>query len=198
MDKRQFLTRAAIVGAAATPAFGQKNVKHETCGPSPTLLTINGAIKRSNRGALDPAFDQLMAKQQVKFQQAYVLDFLLITSLPAVTIKPTTEYDAKQHALSGPLLSDVLAHVGAPDAGDTKILLRAIDGYAVAPTLANVRAYRFIVATHMDGKPMPLGGLGPLWAVYDADNIPELAAKPLKDRFVLCPWALYNIQVNEA
>jgi hypothetical protein len=50
----------------------------------------------------------------------------------------------------------------------------------------------------MDGKPMPLGGLGPLWAIYDADNIPELAAKPLKERFVLCPWGLYQIQVSEA
>jgi hypothetical protein len=68
----------------------------------------------------------------------------------------------------------------------------------VLTTLDNVRAWKFIVATHMDGKPMPLGGLGPLWAIYDADNIPQLAAKPLKDRFVLCPWGLYHIQVTEA
>jgi hypothetical protein len=200
MDKRQFLTSAAVLGAgaAAAPAFGQKNVRKETCAASPVLLTITGAIKRTNRGPFDPAFDQLLGKQQVKFQAGYVFDFPSITALPSTTINPTTEYDARQHALSGPLLSDVLEHVGAPGAGGTKILLRAIDGYAVMPTLDNVRAYRFIVATHLDGKPLSLGGLGPLWAVYDADHIPELAAKPLKDRFVLCPWALYEIQVSEA
>jgi hypothetical protein len=75
--------------------------------------------------------------------------------------------------------------------------LRAVDGYVVLTTLDNIRAWRFIVATHMDGKPMPLGGLGPLWAIYDADKIPELATKPLKDRFVLSPWGLYQIQVSE-
>ncbi|RDJ99933.1 molybdopterin-dependent oxidoreductase [Paraburkholderia lacunae] len=198
MDKRQFLASAAVLGAAATPAFGRKTGRNESCAASPVLLTITGAIKRSNRGALDPAFDQLLAKQQVKFPRAYALDFQSIASLPAVTIKPTTEYDARQHTLSGPLLGDVLEYVGAPGAGETQILLRAIDGYAVMTTLDKIRAYRFIVATHMDGKPMPLGGVGPLWAVYDADHIPELATRPLKDRFELCPWGLYHMQVTEA
>jgi len=115
-----------------------------------------------------------------------------------VTIKPTTEYDSRQHTLSGPLLTDVLDHVGAPSAGSTQILMHAVDGYAVMTTLDKVRAYRFIVATQMDGKPLPLGGVGPLWATYDADNIAELSSKPLKDRFELSPWGLYHLQVSEA
>jgi hypothetical protein len=47
----------------------------------------------------------------------------------------------------------------------------------------------------VDGKPMPLGGLGPLWAVYDADRVPEMAAQPLAQRFAACPWALYHIEL---
>jgi hypothetical protein len=54
----------------------------------------------------------------------------------------------------------------------------------------------FIVATRLDRRPMPLGGLGPLWAVYDADRFPEMAAKPVNQRFALCPWALYHIDVE--
>ncbi|MGF6770369.1 hypothetical protein P3T18_002848 [Paraburkholderia sp. GAS199] len=199
MNKRQFLaSSAAALGATAAPAFAQKPRHHEACTPSPVLLTLTGAIKRSNRGALDPAFDQLMAKQQVKFSAGYGVDFAWLTSLPAVSIKPTTEYDSRAHTLSGPLLTDILERVGAPSAGDTQILLRAVDGYAVMTKLDTVRDRRFIVATHKDGQPMPLGGIGPLWAVYDADSIPELASKPLKDRFELCPWGLYHIQVIEA
>lgn len=200
MDKRQFLSStaawAALAAASASvaPALAQTPPSDD----SPALLTLTGAIKRSNRGPFDPHFDQLLGKHQVRFTQAYAFDFPSLSSLPAVTIHPTTEYDAHQHALSGPLLTDVLEQVGAPTAGATKILLRAIDGYSVMPVLDEVRASRFIVATHMDGKPLPLGGLGPLWAVYDADHIPELAAKPLKDRFALCPWGLYHVEVIEA
>jgi hypothetical protein len=53
-----------------------------------------------------------------------------------------------------------------------------------------------MVATHMDGKPMALGGLGPLWGMVDADRIAELADKPLAERFGGCPWALYHIDVQ--
>ena len=53
------------------------------------------------------------------------------------------------------------------------------------------------MATHLDGQPMALGGLGPLWALYDADRFPDMAAKPLSARFANCPWATYHIQVKE-
>ncbi|ANB76569.1 hypothetical protein [Paraburkholderia phytofirmans] len=198
MDKRQFLASTAALGATAVPAFASKRAGNAACAASPVILTIAGAIKRSNRGALDPAFDPLLAKHQVKFSQAYGVDLPFIASMPVVTIKPTIEYDARPHTLSGPLLGDVLDHVGAPAAGSTQIVMRAVDGYAVMTTLDKVHDYRMIVATHMDGKPLPLGGLGPLWAVYDPDHIPELAGKPLKDRFVLSPWGLYQIQVTQA
>jgi hypothetical protein len=198
MKKRQFLTSAAALGVSVAPAFGATKAKPAACAAAPAILTVSGAVKHTNRGALDPAFDPLMAKQLVRFTSACTFDYPSIASMPAVTIRPTIEYDAKQHTLSGPLLAHVLDQAGVPSAGDTKISLRAVDGYAVLTTLDNIRAWRFIVATQMDGKPMPLGGLGPLWAIYDADNIPELAAKPLKDRFVLCPWGLYQIQVSES
>ncbi|MFL9890009.1 putative pterin-binding protein [Paraburkholderia sp. RL17-381-BIF-C] len=198
MNKRQFLSSAALLSAAAAPAFGGQPARKQACAASPVILTISGAIRRHNRGALDPAFDQLLAKHQVKFSEAYGVDSALIASMPAVAIKPTTEYDSRQHTLSGPLLTHVLEHVGAPSAGNTQIVMHAVDGYAVATTLDKVRAYQFIVATQMDGKPLPLGGVGPLWATYDADNIPEFSNKPLKDRFELSPWGLYHLQVAAA
>jgi hypothetical protein len=43
---------------------------------------------------------------------------------------------------------------------------------------------------------MALGGLGPLWAVYDADRFPDMAARPLNQRFGLCPWGIYHIHVS--
>ena len=93
---------------------------------------------------------------------------------------------------------DVIKTTSAPLSESTRLLLRAVDGYAVMISLADVRKYRFIVATHLDGRPMPLGGLGSLWAVYDADRFADMRAKPIDARFALCPWALYYIEVQVA
>lgn len=162
----------------------------------PVLLTVTGAIGRGNRGPLDPALDQMMKKQGVTFDRAHTFDFAALTALPAQTITPTLEYDGRQHRLSGPLLTQVVAAAGAQAGGQGQLVLRAIDGYAVAVPMADIRKYHFIVATHLDGKPLPLGGLGPLWAVYEADRFGAMMARPLNERFALCPWGLYHIDVQ--
>jgi hypothetical protein len=194
MNKRQFLGAAAAAGAL--PLAGQATgAALPAPADGPALLTVTGAIAHANRGPFDPALDQMMHKHGVSFRKAYVFDDAALRALPALTIRPTLEYDGKVHALRGPLLADVLARAGATLGDKTVLVLRAVDGYNVELPLAQARARRFIVATHVDGKPMPLGGLGPLWAVYDADRVPEMAAQPLAQRFAACPWALYHIEV---
>ncbi len=186
----------AAVGASFSASAGAAQAKASAAAP--VLLTVTGPLRRANRGPLDPALDQLMAKQQVQFTQAHAFDFAALTRLPARSMRPTLEYDAKPHRLRGPLLADVLRAAGAPDAADTALALRALDGYTARVTLGEARRLGLIVATHLDEKPMALGGLGPLWAVLDADRLPELAAKPLAERFALCPWGLYHIGLGEA
>ncbi len=66
----------------------------------------------------------------------------------------------------------------------------------MALSLADIQRYRMLLATHMDGHPLALGGLGPQWAVYDADRLPDFKDKPLKERFALCPWGLYHLDVK--
>jgi hypothetical protein len=193
MNKRQFLGAAAAAGAF--PLAGQA-ASLPALPAGPALLTVTGAISRTNRGPFDPVLDQMMHKHGVGFRKAYAFDDAALRALPALTIRPTLEYDGKTHALRGPLLLDVLAQAGATLTDKTVLVLRAVDGYNVELPLAQARARRFIAATHVDGKPMPLGGLGPLWAVYDADRVPEMAAKPLAQRFAGCPWALYHIEVR--
>lgn len=194
MLKRQFLSTAAL--AAALPVLPVAAAPRSAAGKGPTLLTLTGAISRSNRGAFDPALDQMMKKHKLAFNKAYALDFAALSALPQVTIRPTLEYDGKVHELRGPLLADVVALAGAATGDKGTLALRAVDGYAATMGMAQAKAQRFIVATHIDGQSMALGGLGPLWAVLDADRLPELAAKPLAERFGNCPWALYHIDVG--
>ena len=192
MKKRQFLAASAI--AAAMPLQARTADSGPRRGPG--LLTVTGAIPRGNRGALDPALDQLMVKHGAKFDKAWEFDAAMLARLPSVTIKPTLEYDAKAHSLSGPLLGAVVGAAGVAAGAPVTLALRAVDGYTVVVSLADAHDYRMIVATALDGVPMSLGGLGPLWAVYDADRLPAFKAKPLKERFALCPWGLYFIEVK--
>lgn len=199
MQKRHFLgatVAGAVASLGALPALvGAQNAPKTTSGP--TLLTVSGRIGAGNRGPLDPALDQMMAKQKLVFSRAHAFDFAAITALPAITIHPTLEYDNKPHALKGPLLMEVLKLSGVQANGRTTLFLRAVDGYAAALSANEATQRRFILATHLDGRPMALGGLGPLWAVYDADRFPDMAAKPVAERFASCPWATYHIEVKE-
>lgn len=195
MDKRQFLAAGAL--GAALPLQASAALVGARTGPG--LLTVSGAISRSNRGPLDPALDQLMVKHGTQFSKAWEFDAAMLARLPSVTIQPTLEYDAKPHQLSGPRLGTVLAAAGvaAGAAGAAVTLsLRALDGYTVVVSLADAQRYRMILATKLDGVPMSIGGLGPLWAVYDADRLPDFKDKPLQQRFALCPWGLYFIDVK--
>ena len=193
MHKREFL--AAFSATALATTTGPVTAAGSSSN-SPALLTITGAIGRGNRGPLDKALDQMMAKQQLSFDKAHTFDYRALTSLPAQTIRPTLEYDNKVHNLRGPLLGQVIEATGARMDNTHKLVLRAIDGYTVNLTLAQAQRYRFIVATHLDGHPMPLGGLGPLWAVFDADRHPDVMARPLAERYAQCPWGLYHIEVQ--
>jgi len=195
MKKRHFLAVAAT-GATLTSAALAAPARQRPVGPG--LLTVTGAIGRGNRGPLDKALDQMMAKQQIAFDKAHVFDFAALTRLPAVTIRPTVEYDAKVHTLKGPLLSEVLQAAGVDVNSPARLVLRAVDGYTVKLSLAQARQQRFIVATHLDGQPMALGGLGPLWAVFEAERFADMAAKPLPERYAQCPWGLYHLEVQPA
>jgi hypothetical protein len=193
MDKRGFLATAAWGGLALS---SQANAAPKTrSGSSPALLTLTGAIAKANRGPIDPALDQMMVKQKLAFDKARTFEFSELAAMPRRAIKPTLEYDSKRHELAGPLLVDVLKAAGAALTDSTRLQMRAVDGYSPSISLADARRQGFIVATHLDGKPMPLGGLGPLWAVFEPDRFPDMAAKPVSERFALCPWGLYHIEV---
>jgi hypothetical protein len=197
MNKRRFLGAATSVAAASAilpPAAAAPPSRADARGPA--LLTVTGAIAHTNRGPLDPVLDQMMHKQGVAFTRAWAFDHAALLQLAPQTIRPTLEYDAKPHTLRGPLLLDVLARAGAAVDDRTGLVLRAVDGYNVTLSGAQARTRRVIVATHVDGDPMPLGGFGPLWAIHDADRLPGLARLPLAQRFAACPWALYHVEVR--
>jgi hypothetical protein len=193
MNKRDFLAAAAtasVLPAATAPAVAKPT------GRGPVLLTVAGAIARKNRGPIDSTLDQMMIRHGLDFKQAFTFDATVLHRLPKISIRPTLEYDSKPHTLTGPLLTTVLDETGIKNDPALRIGLRAVDGYNVTISVEEARSYRMIVATDIDGTPLALGGLGPQWAVYEADTIAVFRSKPVKERFALCPWGLYFIEVG--
>jgi hypothetical protein len=201
MKKRDFLSTAMtlLLGVSATSTSASASTLVRTAsGNKPdaqTILTVTGAIEKTNRGKIDPMMDQLMHKQGILFDYAFQFALADLEKLPVATINPTLEYDARAHKLSGPRLMDVLNAVGIKKGHPTKIVFHGVDGYSPEITVALAQKYNFILATHIDDQLLPIGGFGPLFAIYDADRIPEMAQKPLDQRFAHCPWGLYCIQI---
>lgn len=198
MKRRAFLASAGAVAASVSPSTPAATTP-AAASPStfPALLTITGDVTKTNRPSFDPSRDILMGKHGAKFDKAFAIDYPTIARLPAKRFVATLEYDNKRHELGGPLLTDVLALAGAAATDATTLQMRAVDGYSPTLSFADARRFQYIVAMRMDGRPLALGGLGPLWAVYEADRFPEVAAKPVDQRFATCPWALYQIDVKK-
>lgn len=196
MNRRRHFLGAGALSALAAPSLGL--AQHAPSGSrSSTLLTVGGLIGSGNRGALDPAMDRMLVRQNISFAKARAFDFASLVALPFATIQPTLEYDGKPHTLKGPLLTDVMKACAVTITPQTLFKLYAVDGYTAQLSAADATHYRVIVATHLDGRPLALGGLGPLWVVYDADRFADTVAKPLSERFASSPWATYYIDVTD-
>jgi len=74
MDKRQFLLSGAVSAVAPTAVAAAAS----TARTGPGLLTVAGAITRSNRGAIDPALDQLLLKHGRTFDKAWEFDSAML------------------------------------------------------------------------------------------------------------------------
>jgi hypothetical protein len=196
MNKREFIsnTTALLIGLTGGTSTSARAATLQS-GESEVILTLTGAITRTNRGRFDPMADQLMYKQGIRFDRAYQFTLADLAKLPALSIRPTMEYDARVHQLSGPRLKDVLNVAGVNGANAKSIIFHGIDGYSPQLTLSLALQYDFILATHIDDSLLHIGGFGPLFAIYDADRIREIAQKPLAERFTACPWGLYCIEV---
>ena len=89
---------------------------------------------------------------------------------------------------AGPRLADLLRLVGAH--GET-VTVTALDGFAVDISAEELAARDWIIALEQDGRPLGIGGRGPLWIVYGVSE--SMASHDDEARW---PWAVFYIEVN--
>lgn len=113
-----------------------------------------------------------------------------LAAAPASEITTGYPLGADAQSWTGPRLSALLAEIDAPGASAR---LTSLDGYQVEVTAEEIDAHEPVLATHRDGAPLSLGGLGPAILIWPRDTAPELADMN-DDQW---PWAVFAVEILE-
>ena len=153
------------------------------------ILTVTGAIENTNRAAFDAFEDPFINYHDRQFEKAAEFDAAMLEGLGMQEIEIVYEDWPRTVTLAGPLLTDVLAAVGA-EPGNLTML--ALDGFAVELTGEDIAAEQWIVAIKQDGEYMGLGQRGPAWIVYAPGEDNTITA----DDEGRWPWAAFLLDVK--
>jgi hypothetical protein len=156
-------------------------------GSDPVVLTVTGNVAKPNRGPLDPFEDAVLAHLEAKFDKGFTFTLAELRSLPQKTVTARYAEWPRDVTATGPELGAVLK---AASAEGKKILVQAVDGYAPEFTADDVARGKMILAVEADGKPLPLGGRGPLWLFGPKDSF---AGQESEEGFV---FAVIRIDVQ--
>ncbi|WP_051328522.1 molybdopterin-dependent oxidoreductase [Geminicoccus roseus] len=104
-------------------------------------------------------------------------------------VRTISPWEEGEIVVEGPLLRDVLAHVGLERANS--ILVRSMDGFAQQIPRADWDRFPVILATRVDGRPLGRRHKGPTRIVYPLLQHPELASPDHAARWV---WLIASIE----
>ncbi|MCR4268869.1 hypothetical protein [Nitratireductor sp. ZSWI3] len=154
------------------------------------LVTVAGKVANTNRGPFDPFTDGFLNYHDKTFEKAFELDARALAALPqqSITVDADVEDWPGAIAMEGPRLKDVLAAAGAE--GGT-VTLYALDGFGLEMTPERLTAQDWILASKAGGKPLGIGGHGPLWLVYDTAG-----RKATEDEEKTWVWSVFYIAVE--
>lgn len=188
--------------SAARPAQAARSAS-QACvlnGLQPVVLTIAGVGVQPNRGKPQAVADRMLTVHGYQFDAAWSCGLDAINSLQQHSLKTVAEYDEAEHSLQGPLLENVLQAAGVDMAQAIAqghwLTLQGIDGYRSQMPVAQAARWRIVLAAQMDGQPLAMGGVGPLWTMFAPEQIAELSQLPIKQRFQAAVWGLYFIQIS--
>lgn len=113
-----------------------------------------------------------------------------LEELPQRTLTTHVPWTKVAHAYRGPLLRDVLRLAGATG---SSLKALALNDYQVLIPVDDALRYDVIIATRIDGEPVPVRKLGPLLVMYPFDADPVLKDRHFYERAI---WQLKSIVVQ--
>jgi hypothetical protein len=187
--RRTLLT--AMVGMLAALPWATTSTRAESRPPpnGPVILTVAGDIAQTNRGPSDPKLDGFLKYHEIEFKKAFVFDLAMLEEFPLTEIHCQPPQYSSSVTFQGPRLREVLK---ALEAEGASIKTRALDGFAVDLTAAQIAAKDWILATRADRRPFGIGDKGPIWLMH-----PPSAEKVREDEEQGWPWAVFYIEGYE-
>lgn len=158
-----------------------------TWAESPGILTLSGSIAETNRGPVATDDRGMFSYHDIAFDTGHRIDRETLAAMPQTSY--VDDFPGSEGTYRGPLLADVLTHVGGK--GD-RLVLTGLDGYAVEIDRSEIETHNPILAIELDGSPLSIGDLGPVKLVFpkvgDTDVDKKLRSKSV--------YALFHISVE--
>jgi hypothetical protein len=163
--------RAALAGSAALALGPSAHAEANLATPSgPVLLEVGGSIRLTNGGdqaRLDRGM--LNALSQTGFE----------------TSSPWMEKPARFDGIAGATLVEALGAFGR------EVVAVALNDYRVTIPFADFAPGGLLIASQVDGKPIPIRARGPLWIVYPFDSKPAFRSELFYSRSI---WQLRRLE----
>ena len=186
---RKILATVCVLALGLAAAAARPSLADGLPTPGgPVVLTVAGNISAVNRGPSDPLLDPFLAYHEKSFEAAAEFDRAMLEGLDSHEIELSYEGWPETIRFAGPRLADLLGFVGAQG---NALTVTALDGFAVDITAEELAERDWIVALERDGRPLGIGGRGPLWIVYGVTE--SIASHDDEARW---PWAVFYIEVH--
>ena len=183
------MTQKIIAIVFAFLLAGMAAVTRANSAPQTVVLTIAGEVENTNRGNFDPFADIFLKHHEKSFDRAFSVTTEMLSALKQHKVMANAQGWPGKVTLEGPLLRDVLALAGATG---KPLTIFALDGYGAEFTQAKLNAHEWLLATHANGKSLPIGGHGPAWVIYDTKG-----KKVSEEEETAWVWAVFYIEAGK-
>jgi hypothetical protein len=120
-------------------------------------------------------------------KQHYLITPEQFAALPRATITTATSWTPVS-TFTGVRMEEIMRLTGAKGA---HVRVFALDDYSVQIPVADFRRYGVILASSMNGKPLPRNAFGPYFLIYPKDKYPkELGTPTAEAKFV---WQVHRL-----
>jgi hypothetical protein len=157
---------------------------------APLLMLLVGAMAVSAANSDEPALVLSRGGEESGETLGFTLEQL--EALPQTTIVTENEFVDGMVTYHGPLVRDVLEHLGLDEA-ETLRFIAANDYYVDIPA-SDFRQYNAILAMEADGTRLSRRDKGPLWLMYPLSDHPELRGDPVYVTRLI--WQIFRIEAQ--
>jgi hypothetical protein len=138
----------------------------------PVVLEVTGSIRNTNSGGA-ARFDRQM-----------------LEALGPRKLRTSSAWTTGEAEFEGILARDLLDAVGAEG---TNVTASALNDYAIAIPLQELRRYPVMLALKMNGEYLKVRDKGPIWIVYPRDQYTELQDSLTDKKWV---WQLQKLRIE--